>query len=212
MKLYYVMDPMCSWCWGFRPVFRRLLAVLPAETEIQYVMGGLAPDTDEPMPLETCEYVQSQWRAVSAKTGAEFNWDFWQHCQPRRSTYPACRAVIAAGLQDKTIISDMIDAIQNAYYLQARNPSDDPTLVKLATEIGLNPERFRDDLNSESTHKVLHSDFKLRRELKVSSFPSVVLQKQRQIYWLASGITDTNTILDNAKKAGLLANNISVTH
>ena len=26
-RLIYVMDPMCSWCWGFAPVAQALIAV-----------------------------------------------------------------------------------------------------------------------------------------------------------------------------------------
>ena len=63
--------------------------------------GGLAPDSDVPMPQEIVQYVKSAWRAVSAAAGLELNWDFWTKCQPRRSTYPACRAVVAAGMQSE---------------------------------------------------------------------------------------------------------------
>lgn len=100
MKLYYVMDPMCSWCYAFRPVFQALLNKLPLNITIEYVMGGLAADSTEPMPQETREYVQSQWRLIEEQTSVNLNWDFWKNCQPRRSTYPACRAVIAAGQQN----------------------------------------------------------------------------------------------------------------
>ena len=84
--LYYVADPMCSWCWGFQPVLGRVKAALPEEVTLRYVMGGLAKDTDEPMPEETRAYVQNAWREVSATTGARFNWDFWSRCKPRRSS------------------------------------------------------------------------------------------------------------------------------
>lgn len=140
--LYYVMDPMCSWCWGFRPVLAGVLELLPAETRLRHVMGGLAADTDEPMPADTRAYVQSMWRAVAARCGAEFNPDFWLRCRPRRSTWPACRAVLATGLQDPDRVPAMIHAIQKAYYLQARNPSERETLIELAAELGLDPGRF----------------------------------------------------------------------
>ena len=97
--LYYVADPMCSWCWGFAPVLEQVVGELPSGVDIQYVMGGLARDSDEPMSQEVRAYVQNAWREVSVTTGARFNWDFWDRCQPRRSTYPACRAALAGGLQ-----------------------------------------------------------------------------------------------------------------
>jgi len=190
------MDPMCSWCWGFYPVFTRLLENLPVDTPVQYVMGGLAPDTDEPMPEETREYVQSQWRAVSEKTGAQFNWNFWTQCQPRRATYPACRAVIAAGLQRQAAVPEMIHAIQQAYYRQARNPSDEQTLIELAGETGLDQGLFKTDLNSATVYGRLQSDFRLRNDLGVTHFPSVLLEKKGQRHWLATGDIDIGSILD----------------
>ena len=196
MKLYYVVDPMCSWCWGFRTVFKELLSELPSAVQIQYVMGGLAPDSDEPMPGETRDYVQSQWRAVAHATGANFNWDFWEKCQPRRSTYPACRAVITAGQQNEDKLPEMIDAIQHAYYQQARNPSDLHTLAELADEIGLDVEKFTKDIHSLKVEQLLQTDFHLRRQLNVRSFPSLRLEHQQQIKEIKIDYQDTQKLLE----------------
>ena len=84
-RLLYVVDPMCSWCWGFTGVRAQVSEEFP-DHEWQLVMGGLAPDSDEPMEEETRAYVQDAWRAVAQRTGAEFNHDFWTECAPRRST------------------------------------------------------------------------------------------------------------------------------
>ncbi len=112
--LYYIADPMCSWCWGFQPTLESIIDILPEEIDVRYVMGGLAKDSDEPMPADTLEYVKQQWQLVTDRTGAQFNWDFWTACQPKRSTYPACRAVIAAGEQQEGGSEDMFHAIQRA--------------------------------------------------------------------------------------------------
>ena len=42
--LYYVHDPMCSWCWGFRPTWLALQDQLPEGVRVQRLLGGLAPD------------------------------------------------------------------------------------------------------------------------------------------------------------------------
>ncbi len=95
--LYYIADPMCSWCWGFHPVLQKVRGALPEDIQLVYVMGGLAKDSDEPMPDDIRAYVQNAWREVGVRTGARFNWDFWMRCSPVRSTYPACRGVLSAG-------------------------------------------------------------------------------------------------------------------
>jgi len=196
MKLYYVMDPMCSWCWGFRPVFQQLITSLPGDIEIQYVMGGLAPDSSEPMPQKIRDYIQSQWQAVEAKTGVLFNRDFWDKCHPRRSTYPACRAVIAAGLQDRSKRPGMIHAIQKAYYLQARNPSNIETLSALAKEIQLDSERFTRDISSTDVERLLQEDLSLRQQLGVTSFPSLRLRQAEQIRTIELDYIDAQKVID----------------
>lgn len=169
---------MCSWCWGFRPVLREIVPALPETVPVVYVMGGLAKDSDEPMPEATRMYVQRNWRDVAATTGAEFNWDFWRKCRPRRSTYPACRAVLAARAQREDAVPQMFDAIQRAYYREARNPSDIETLTAVAGSLSppLDVGRFERDIRSHEIEADLQADFNLRRSMGVREFPSVVVK------------------------------------
>ncbi len=141
---------------------------------VRTVLGGLAPDSDQPMAAEMQAYVQQAWRDVSAASGAEFNFDFWSQCAPRRSTYPANRAVVLArraGLEWQ-----MLKAIQHAYYLQARNPSDDDVLVDLAAGLGMDAAQFATELNAETTQSELEADFEMRRSIGANSFPSIGLE------------------------------------
>ena len=174
--LFYVADPMCSWCWGFRPVLEKATALLPAHVPLRYVMGGLAPDTDEPMPEGKRDYVQGQWRAVEEQTGAEFNWDFWTRCRPRRATYPACRAVLAAAAMDPKAGPAMFHRIQRAFYTEARNPSDADTLIALAAELSLDATEFAELLAASATEEKLQADFALRRNLGANRFPGLILE------------------------------------
>ena len=193
--LYHVHDPMCSWCWGYRRTWDALCTLLPKKLAVVYVAGGLAPDTDEPMPLEQQKLIAGYWRDVHAKTGAEFNFDFWLLCQPRRSTYPACRAVLTARLQGAE--EAMIHAIQEGYYLRAMNPSDSATLIQLASDIGLNMQQFSVDLTSPAIQSELEKEFVLRRRLGVSSFPSLVVEHRETLTPLPIDYLDHRPTLDS---------------
>jgi putative protein-disulfide isomerase len=172
--LYYIHDPMCSWCWGFRPVWEQIQAQLPPEVSIVRVLGGLAPDTQQPMPEDMRLKLQGTWRRIEAQLGARFNFDFWNKTTPRRSTYPACRAVIAAARQDREL--DMIAAIQEAYYLRALNPALQDILVQLAAEMSLDTERFAQDLADPATHRELLRQIRFSQQLGASGFPSLILE------------------------------------
>lgn len=174
--LYYVHDPMCSWCYAFQPVWSELKRRLGGQLVIQGVLGGLAPDTDAPMPDATRVYVQANWRRIMEVVPAiQFNFEFWTRCQPRRSTYPACRAVIAAANQGAEVEEPMIQAIQRAYYRDARNPSDTETLQDLARELGLDTKRFAEAFHSPSTHAELLRQIEFSRRLGARGFPSLIL-------------------------------------
>lgn len=202
MKLYYVHDPMCSWCWAFRPTWSEIVRALPPAISTQRVLGGLAPDSDAPMPETTREYVQKNWRKIQQVVpNTPFNFDFWTQCQPRRSTYPACRAVIAAVNQDGQYEEAMILAIQQAYYLQARNPSDDDTLTALGAEIGLNQQRFVQDLNHPATREALLRQIAFSQRLGASGFPSLILEHDKAYQKIEFDYNNPSVVLDVLDKA-----------
>ena len=94
--LYYVADPMCSWCWGFQPVLEKVKEAVPEELSPVYIMGGLARDTDDPMPDAVRAHIQRAWREVAAINRCEFQLGLLgENCKPRRCTYPSCRAFYA---------------------------------------------------------------------------------------------------------------------
>ena len=197
--LYHVHDPMCSWCWGFRRVWDQLRESLPESVKVANVVGGLAADNDDPMPLEQQKTISGYWSDVAEQTGAQFNFDFWKVCQPRRSTYPACRAVLAAAIQRAE--QAMIDAIQQAYYLRAMNTSDNSTLITLAKEIGLDAERFAADLISPAIQAELEKNFALRQKIGVYSFPSLVLAQGEVFSPIAVDYQDYHTSQDVINQA-----------
>ena len=195
MRLYYVHDPMCSWCWAFSPTLAALTAVLPADIELHKLLGGLAPDNDQPMPAAMREQIRATWQHIqNSVPGTEFNFDFWQQCQPRRSTWVACRAVLIAaesGLGDA-----MTSAIQRAYYLHARNPSDDAVLIDIAGEIGLPQQAFADALNSDAVKTQLQADMQRCRELGINSYPSLLLDTGTERRPVAVDYNDAGAMLE----------------
>jgi len=175
-QLHYVYDPMCSWCWGYRPTWLALQQALKSklpEVEINYLLGGLAADSNKPMPKEMQQFLAATWQKIADQLGTQFNFDFWQQCQPRRSTYPACRACLIA--RESNQEQQMVLAIQEAYYLHAKNPSDNSTLIALAEQIGLDKAMFTAQLSAPLITQKLLSEISETRTLPIQGFPSLVL-------------------------------------
>ena len=178
--LFYVVDPMCSWCYAFSPTWQKILDNLPSNIKVVYVEGGLAPISNDTMPNDMQVMLQGVWKQIHESVGTEFNFDFWTNCTPRRSTYLSCQAAIAARTQGKEY--EMISAIQQQYYLNAKNPSNSDTLEDAAKMIGLDINKFCEDLESENVMLKLQEDFKIRDKIKVHSFPSLVLKYKNNYF------------------------------
>ncbi|WP_293266360.1 DsbA family protein [Neptunomonas sp.] len=204
MQLLYIMDPMCSWCWAFSPTIDAIKQQFP-NLPITYVMGGLAADSESTMPAEQQEAIQSIWSQIEAKTGTRFNHDFWTKCTPRRSTWQACRAILAAENIQSGAAPGMARAIQHAYYLEAKNPSDNATLIALAESLGIDPSEFSKQLNSTSIQQEFEENLRVSQQLDVSGFPALRLLEGQQATRVSDGYSSPDDVikrLNNTLKAG----------
>ncbi|QKF66928.1 DsbA family protein, FrnE-like subfamily [Arcobacter venerupis] len=193
-SLYHVHDPMCSWCYAFKPTLDELRKYLADNIKLVHVVGGLAKHSDEIMPKEMQEKIEAIWYEIEDVVGTKFNHDFWKECKPRRSTYLACQATILARDEDKE--DEMIEAIQEAYYQKALNPSDASTLIELAKNIGMDEKKFEEDLKSQKIEEDLQNELNFRRSLNVRSFPSLILKSEKELYPINIKYNDYESMLN----------------
>jgi putative protein-disulfide isomerase len=191
--LYYFGDPMCSWCWGFRPVLEQVEREYP-ELQRVTVMGGLRGGAEEPMGDMLAEMIQTGWNRIHEATGQPFNWDLWKNHRPLATTWPACRAVLAARLTDPALEWPMMVGLFKAYFTQALDPSRVDTQVDVAADIGLAPEAFRRMLGSAEVEHALQEDLRLTKRYGITGFPSVVLTLGTDHYLVSPGYQPIESI------------------
>jgi putative protein-disulfide isomerase len=202
-RLIYLHDPMCSWCYAFSASLQALQRDLPPGIGFHYVLGGLAPDTTTPMPMEMQQAIQQTWRRIETTVpGVRFNFDFWTATTPIRSTYPACRALLAARQQGLDCETRLLRAIQSAYYQQARNPSLLDTLEQCAVETGLDTVAFGRALRSPAIEQALQHDIQTSRGMGVTAYPSLRLLHEGQQSTITVDYFTPQTMLEQI--AGLL--------
>jgi len=193
---------MCSWCWGFEPTRKIIFETVADRMQIRRMVGGLAPDSDQPMPDSMRLMLQQTWQRIEQSIpGTRFNYAFWDKCSPRRSTYPANRAVIAAREQGESFDPLMTARIQQAYYLEAKNPSDNSVLVELAADIGLDVERFAARLESDALQQQLLAEIESTRAMGISSFPSLAVHREGILRHIGLSYTDPDAMLSQIEAA-----------
>ncbi|WP_166359096.1 DsbA family protein [Pseudomonas akapageensis] len=186
-RLLYVMDPMCSWCWGFAPVAEALIEQAHAAgVEVHLVMGGLRTGSVALDP-STRRYILEHWQAVSDATGQAFA---FEGALPEGFIYdtePACRAVVAARNLDPSCAWPLVKLIQHAFYVQGRDVTRAPVLVELAEAAGLPRNEFAAAFDSAEQQMTTAADFTWVQDLGIAGFPTLLAERNGQLALLTNG-------------------------
>ncbi len=186
-RLLYVMDPMCSWCWGFAPVAEALIEQAHvAGVDVHLVMGGLRTGS-APLDPSTRRYILEHWQAVSEATGQPFA---FEGALPEGFIYdtePACRAVVAARNLDAAKAWPLVKLIQQAFYAQGRDVTRAPVLVELAEAAGLARDQFAAAFDSAEQQNATAADFIWVQDLGIAGFPTLLAERKGQLALLTNG-------------------------
>jgi putative protein-disulfide isomerase len=110
--------------------------------------------------------------------------------------------MFSARFQDEVFDPLMTRAIQRAYYVEARNPSDTGTLIELAGELGLDTTAFEHALTSEAVDAALMAEIAETRALGARGFPSLLLTGIEDPRWISIDYLDEQTMLAEITDAG----------
>ncbi len=186
-RLLYVMDPMCSWCWGFAPVVQALAAQAGAAgVPLQLVLGGLRRERAALDPAMRVR-ILSHWQAVNASTGQLFNFN---DALPEGFVYdtePACRALVTARGLDEQSVWPLLELIQEAFYAEGRDVTRAQVLVELAERAGIPRIEFAAAFDSVEAAEATAADFTWVQDLGISGFPTLLAERDGRLALLTNG-------------------------
>lgn len=192
--LIYVMDPMCSWCWGFAPVVDAIEQAFP-ELPLQLVAGGLRAGVTDPMQDKAREAMAEHWRAVKATTGQPVLTPDALPANFIYNTEPACRALVAARELDTQKTWALVKAIQRAFYTQAQDVTCCSVLFDLAEQVGYPRKAFSKTFLRDDTRSTVKADFTWARDLGISGFPTLLAKRNGMLSLLTNGYQPSEVIL-----------------
>jgi putative protein-disulfide isomerase len=120
--------------------------------EITYVMGGLAHEFEDDLSDLVVE-----WLDAAAESGMPLDPRVW-HSDGVRSTYPACIAFRAAAEQGAQAAIRYLRVLREGFMCHGRKLDGAEPLVAEARRAGLDPQRFRIDLESNAILEAFGSD------------------------------------------------------
>lgn len=173
-EIIFVVDPMCSWCWGFSPVIESLKN--DDNYIISLVVGGLRTSGQLNWDENTKAYLQSHWEQVNKSTGQTFSNTLFEKTDFDYDTYPACKAIVTVrelfGMQQAFTY---LHTLQEAFYTKGEDITKVDVLVRLLDPAEIDVEKFKTFYISKRAQVLMEHDFAKARSMGANAFPSVVI-------------------------------------
>jgi len=173
-EIIFVVDPMCSWCWGFAPVIEALRK--SDASTFSLVLGGLRTKGEMTWDESSKGYLQGHWQQVAKSTGQPFSNALFEKEHFDYDTYPACKAVLSVrecfGMQKAF---EYLHTIQKAFYARGQDITQLEVLTELLGSIDVDVDKFATFYKSQRAQTLMEHDFAKARSMGANAFPSVVI-------------------------------------
>ncbi len=189
VKLDIMSDPICPWCYIGKTHLDKALAEIPNHPlVIEWHPFQLNPDMPD-AGMDRREYLERKFggkdgavRAyapvVEHAENAGLKIDF-EGMKRTPNTLDAHRLIHWAGIEGKQ--NAVVDALFNAYFVEARDIGDREVLADIADSVGMDAAVVMKLLQSESDREDIRTRDSHSREMGVNSVPTFIVANQHAV-------------------------------
>lgn len=192
MKIIYVYDALCGWCYGFSDAFQEFYNNHESDCDFEVVSGGMVTG-DRVGPIgEVAGYISWAYKDVEKSTGVKFGKDFLdktlQEGDAIFTSIPAARAMAVFRKERPDDVVAFAARLQKAIYYDGKAPLDWSHYGSIAADFGLDAQDFVEKIQSEEALVAAKQDFQRSGQLGVTGFPTVFVETpEGQRYVLCRG-------------------------
>jgi len=198
--LFYIGDPMCSWCYGFSPQLDSVMAQFP-NMPVSLILGGLrAYGTESFESLSS--FLHEHWQEVQNRTNQPFQFNILNAKGLVYDTEPACRAVVSMRSISPQKEYTYFKSLQKAFYEEGRDPTSVKTFSDLAASLGVDGEKFEKHFLSPVIQNETQRDFQMAKTLHVQGFPSLVALIDGKLHRISNGYLSAGQIISTLISLG----------
>jgi putative protein-disulfide isomerase len=188
LTLIYVWDAYCGWCYAFSKSLRAFHENHP-EIPLKVLSGGLFVG-DRKQPIGAFPHIPGANKRISQLTGAEFGASYQTLLE--EGTFVMDSEAAAKGFSALRFFAPerayyLASSMQRAFYYGGKNLSDPTTYQEIAVTHGLDPDLVLSRMEEKDTISDAQRDFTLVKQLNVHSYPTLLLQKDKNHFNLGSG-------------------------
>ena len=198
VKIIYVYDALCGWCYGFSPVLKQCYEKHKNDFEFEVLSGGMMMGDRIGSINDIAPYIKTAYHTVENTTGVKFGEAYLRVLEDGSMILNSELPSIALSLfkqyfPDQSVL--FAHEIQYALSFDGRDPNEFETFRYIAVNHGIDPDEFEAKMKTETAKEAAYYDFALAKQLRVESFPAVLMQtSETGFYLIAKGYTDFETL------------------
>ncbi len=202
MKIIYVYDALCGWCYGFSPVMSQFQEKYKNTMNFEVISGGMITDSRIGPIGEVASYINSAYKTVENTTGVKFGNAFLtKTLKNGTAIFTSVPPAIALSVfkregQQKNHIQFAAE-LQKAIYYDGIEPNDLQAYGQVASTFGLDAEVFVEKMKEPIYQNYAEEDFRKSVALGVNGFPSVFIEENGMYTQIARGYVSWNTLENN---------------
>ena len=210
LEVIYYTDPLCCWSWAFEPQWRRLVYELKDKLNYRYCMGGLIPTwknyNDSINSVTRPLQMGPVWMHAKELSGMPVEHNIWMR-DPPSSSYPACIAVKAAGLQSKEAEENLLRLLREAVMIDGANIAKQEVIFSVAEKLAnidqeFDAETFQEDFKGDNAVESFRKDLQEVQMKNISRFPTLIIKNQNNKAILVSGYRPYSFLIKAIKQLG----------
>lgn len=178
MKLYYIWDAYCGWCYGFDKVFSTFMKDHP-DLDLEMISGGLFTGGHEKTSRQLGRYdVMNE--EIAKRYGVVFGQPFKASFDQDLiidSLHPAQAFGVLRQYLTQDQVPDLAYQMQKAFYQEGKILSDIATYEPILAGFDLDPMLVLPEIAHAWQSRTPHPDFMRARELGVTTYPTLILEK-----------------------------------
>lgn len=191
IKIIYVYDALCGWCYGFSPVMQSFATKYNEQLYFEVISGGMVIGKRIGPIGEVAPYIAWAYKEVERTCGVKFGESFLKNILAEgkaifSSEPPALAMLVFKKYKTEQSIS-FAGRLQKAIYFEGIEPENWEAYGILAAEFGLDKDSFIQEMQKPATLEMVKKEFALTASWGVSGFPTVFLLYQNSLYPLARG-------------------------
>lgn len=184
MKLHYIWDAYCGWCYGFGAPLNEFTGNHP-ELDISITSGGLFVE-DRIQQVSQFGFMKAGNEQIKAIYGSEFS-DAYNDLLDEGSTiinsnHPATALSVLKKYVAPERLIEFAHAMQKQFFIQGKSLSDIATYVDLFETFAI-PAQAQNELQAQwQDYSLAEQDFQQARAWGVTSYPTLILEHSGKLY------------------------------